>query len=281
MQYEDESLFDQTQFNEVIRGLPGDKVLLSDEAFSGKPTFCYMNRFMIANRLHQAMPKARILIMIRGQLELIQSLYSEHIKRGGTGTIDQMVRNPDGRVEYTFEDYLAQANNNFRASVIEQKGYSLYYDTNHPYFHLSGWDYHALIQLYTSHFDDVEVIPYELIRADPEAFITRIEDFLELQMPSSLLEDLQKTRENVRLTNRELTVKRYLNGSSIPGRMKYYLERLLLFSESTAKTAWSVPQQIEDEIRAYFQPRNENLNKLFPEIGLDQFSEDYFLTDEN
>src|SRR3546814_8368538 len=50
---------------------------------------------MIADRLRETFPDARILIVIREQRALIRSMYSQHITDGGTGTLGRFLNRPE------------------------------------------------------------------------------------------------------------------------------------------------------------------------------------------
>ena len=58
------------------------RIIISDEAFSGLPKYNYLNRSTIANRLSKAFPNAEILLFLRGQAELLESLYKQSIDSG-------------------------------------------------------------------------------------------------------------------------------------------------------------------------------------------------------
>ena len=94
----------------------------------------------LCDTLYAIYPTAKILIVTRGYTSLFQSFYSQYLAIGGT---------------YNFEDLLKSMWENFP----------------------DLFDYSHVVGLYREKFghDNVIVLPYELLRADPHAFTAIIE----------------------------------------------------------------------------------------------------------
>lgn len=113
------------------------------------------SRKEVADRLHDCFPNARILIVIREQRDMIQSIYKF------------LVCGWHGKLSATIEEFLDQA--------PLDDGYS-------PLFNMAYIEYHRIIEYYMDLFDrsSVLVLPYEWLRDDPKKFINEICSFVKL-----------------------------------------------------------------------------------------------------
>ena len=101
-----------------------------------------------ADRLHEILPDARILIVLREQRQLLRSAYNQYVRAGGVLSLKRWLTPDIKRPRQTIS----------------------------PYFDPHFYEFHHLIQAYQSRFGSahVLVLTYEQMREDPEAFITRI-----------------------------------------------------------------------------------------------------------
>lgn len=108
-----------------------------------------VSRKEVADRLFSCFPEARILIVIREQKEMIRSIYK------------YLVCGWHGRLSSSINQFLDQS--------PLKLGYS-------PLYNLQNLEYHWIIQYYQNIFGipNVLVLPYELLRHDPVAFVNRI-----------------------------------------------------------------------------------------------------------
>jgi hypothetical protein len=136
---------DQTQAQGLVP-------VLSSERLSGEPHFGGYDSEVIAERLAAVFPTARILVIIREQTSMFLSIYKEYVRRGGAASLRQ---------------YLA----------IPSDGYWM------PQFRFEFLEYHRLIRYYQNLFgaDSVMVLPYELLKSQPGAFLGRIGEFVGIQ----------------------------------------------------------------------------------------------------
>ncbi len=121
--------------------------VLSDERLSGSPHAGGYDSALIADRLAQVFPEARVLAVIREQKEAIYSTYQQYVRDGGAASL---------------EKYLAPRN---PAEV--------------PQFRFSHYEYHHLIAHYRKRFgaDQVLALPFEWLRSDPGRFLDAISGF--------------------------------------------------------------------------------------------------------
>lgn len=108
----------------------------------------------VADRLYSTFPEAKIIIIIREQKSILFSAYGQCIKLGRTPTIEE-----------------------FFGSI--QKGQKTAVDLKRPTFKLDFVKYDSLIEYYQNIFskENVLVLPFELLKKDPENFATAIYDF--------------------------------------------------------------------------------------------------------
>lgn len=69
-----------------------ERILLSDELFSGNPFYGYVNRFDLVWKLKELFPSAKVILSIRGQRSIIDSLYREYVAQGGTARFEELVQ---------------------------------------------------------------------------------------------------------------------------------------------------------------------------------------------
>lgn len=124
----------------------GLRLVLSHERFSGYPSSGGYDSKMIADRLKQIFPDAKILIIIREQQSLIRSMYSQHISDGGVESAHNFLRQP--------EPHLGRR----------------------PFFSRHFYEFHHLIGYYQSLFGEQNVLtlPFEMLHRQPQDFVDAI-----------------------------------------------------------------------------------------------------------
>lgn len=127
----------------------GATFVISHERLSGHPSSGGVDRGMIADRLRATFPDARVLIVIREQRSLIESMYGLHIRLGGVESVHRYLTRP--------KPYFARK----------------------PSFSLEMYEFDRLIDLYQKLFgkDRVLVLPLELLARQPQQFVDRITAF--------------------------------------------------------------------------------------------------------
>jgi hypothetical protein len=151
--------------------------VLSSERLSGEPHFGGYDSELIADRLAAVFPEARILVVVREQTSMFLSIYKEYIRRGGAASLRQ---------------YLAAPGD----------GYWM------PQFRFEFLEYHRLIRYYQDLFgaESVKVLPYELLRARPGAFLGEIGRFVGVQVRQPQVRSV-----NISLSALVLDLKRQAN----------------------------------------------------------------------
>lgn len=145
--------FKTTEENNYVNNGVG---VISSERLSGNPHSGYFDSKIIADRLYNCFPQAKVLIVIREQISMITSLYFQYLKCGGIGSLER---------------YLSEK-----------------YDGRIPKFFYHGLRYDNHIRHYKALFGEknVIVLPYEMLKNEPYLFIDHISRFCGIEPPSSL-----------------------------------------------------------------------------------------------
>lgn len=155
----------------------GEVAMFSAERLSGHPYSGGFDSFRIASRISASVPDAKILIIIRDQVEMIKSMYKELVAEGYPGRVRDLFRT-----------------DHWRAAA----------------FDLAFYEYDLLINHYLKHFSagSVNVQRYEDLRAEPLMFLENVSRFLGA---GDFAESDTDNRVNVSLRNGVVPVARFLN----------------------------------------------------------------------
>lgn len=141
------------------------KTLISKEGLVGNPFANFSDNTAIAHTLKNSFPEAKILVIIRKQDDLLNSLYSLYLKFGGRKKI---------------KDFLFYGENGFTHSGLYT------WDNRDPALPPLGvsphcLSYYHIILNYIEIFgrENIKILPYELLRYNQDNFFTEIADFLE------------------------------------------------------------------------------------------------------
>lgn len=155
----------------------------------------------IAQRLKQVFPEAKIIIMLRNQLDALASSYSEYIKSGGNFSASKFLKSE--------RLYLGQ----YHKLALLQPEY---------------FQYHNVLDLYASLFgqDKLKVYLYEDFLDAPLPFLTKLCQDHGLEMP---LDPKLSVRRNERLRSLTLLKYRLINSFYRFGPLnKYYIMHIPL-----------------------------------------------------
>jgi hypothetical protein len=140
-------------FEEGLRRCAGEQTIpvISDESLCGVPLNNGYSGRHIADRLHRAFPKARILIGIREQKAWAISCYRQYIMEQGT---------------FPLEIFLGRGN--------EPMGFM-------PILHSDFLEYDRIVGYYQGLYgrENVLVLPMELLRKDPRGYLQSVLEFCE------------------------------------------------------------------------------------------------------
>jgi len=221
--------------------------VLSNERLCGPAHAGFSDSKDICDRIHDAFPKAKILITIREQREMINSLYFQYLTTGGRGKIRQYLHEK-------FHDYGTSA---FRPSSL---------------------NYNEMVQYYSQKFgsSNVLILPFELLKENNNDFFDRLYKFLSIEKPKLEISSMRK--ENV-------TKSRYLRyklrhlfflfhpgldiKSPLPNRYLYQILTILTHQLSKVvpkKLEVNFEKKVEEEIEIFCKNRytkpNDELKNL-------------------
>ncbi len=277
LQYADNSLYTSSTIrkeidnieNEIAKGNP---ILISDELFSGFAFYNFINRGMIAERLSEIIPHAEIILFLRGQMDLIISLYNQFVKMAWVDThLDESFLYRPGK-GFPLKEWIEgkrdwNSNNRF---------------INHrSAFTPECFRYSKLHSLYNNLFKKVHVFLYEDFKKDREACLLQLGSILSTEFPSDLALDgeTQITTLNKRLPNKQLRAQLIRNKlSHIFPKTNSKAFHLLV------KLASRIASDNEENNRAHVLSMlkerdifndNYTLNETF-NLGMERYPEHYF-----
>ena len=129
--------------------------VISNERLSGNPHCGGFDTKLIADRIKDCLPNAKIFCVIREQKEMILSTYFQYLRAGGIDSLKEYLTRP--------------------------------YDGRRPGFAPSHLNYVDLISYYYQIFsdDNVLVLPYEMLKNNPESFVKSIRVFVAKDSPDN------------------------------------------------------------------------------------------------
>lgn len=217
--YCDDSAWARTFFEKGLRRYAGGSEIpiISEENLCGDPVGrVYTGRY-VADRLHAAFPKAKVLIGIREQKSLAKSLYREYLSANGTFPLDVFLGRGD-----------------------EPLGFS-------PILHPDYLEYDRVVAHYQKLYGrkNVLVLPIESLISDPQEYVKSIFDFCQC----SGRIDQPAGAKRVGLQARVLAVRRKLNlwiqikpTASFPStRAQRAVIKLSNVVDRLIPKSWSVP----------------------------------------
>lgn len=158
--------------------------VISSERLSGNPHSGGYDSKEILERLFATFPNARVFMSLREQRSMVNSAYTQYVRSGGPGTVDQFLLPPEEGARRV------------------------------PLFDFQHFAYHWLIQHYFARFgkDNVLALPYELFVKEPKQYVRRILEFAMVPIDEDRLDALPFTRrENAGLSGANIMLRRPLN----------------------------------------------------------------------
>ncbi|WP_457584445.1 sulfotransferase [Ensifer canadensis] len=227
----------------------GLRFVLSHERLSGYPPSGGYDRILIADRLVRTFPSARILIVVREQVSLIRSIYSQYITDGGDLSLDRFLETPEPQLGRM------------------------------PGFRLEVYEFDRLIRHYQELFGRVLVVPFEMMVRDLEGFVGQITQFMEMPPPASIAKVVTNSRRPVtmqvvqRFANRLMSNNELSRGGivQIPRFARRFARLQPIFERLTPKAFDErLYKNIDQKIRAFVAGHYRDSNDRVIELtGLD------------
>lgn len=219
--------------------------VMSWERLSGSPHAGGYDSGVIADRLHQLFPDARVLIGVREQRSMIEALYRQYVRNGGVATLHGYLhpRNP--------------------AEI--------------PQFRFDHLEYDRLVRRYQELFgrDRVLVLPYERLRHDQLGFVDAICRFCEVDPPTLPDDSDSYPGYGAKTTVLKRQLNKVFVRSSLSPAARYYVKnhesrfdrldsRMPRMLEDRIKTGWRI--LVEDSAAGRYEQSNRGLAEV---TGLD------------
>ncbi len=245
LRYINELEFDPDKFRNETDDILNSKkpVVISIESLSGDVFKRGFNTARNCRYLKELFPRAKILITVREQTTMIDSLYRQYVNQGGTATFGKFIKLPPPKPVSFDPGYLS---------------------------------FDRIIQLYSGEFgnDHVKVALYEQLRQAPADFLKDVTDFIGVKEPSSFEKSQAVNRS---LGGFGLGLLRFSNyflmspmqpSNVIPGKAWHPLLRKFLqnnFPASRNKKFVLTPKDLQ-YFKNYYRESNRKLQNL---TGLD------------
>jgi hypothetical protein len=280
LQYADESLYDadelRNEINKIITLERSEKVLISDELLSGAPFYNFLNRGLIVKRLAAILPGAEVILFLRGQKDIIRSLYNQYVKIGWfTGELNSTFISSPGP-GFELSDFVKGKRDwNTHNRFINHQSFMNQYH----------FCFYELVKLYDANLSKVHVFLYEDLLTRPEVVLLRLEELFETKLPEAVLQRVNTTHLNTKLSDDEIEAQLVRGRLQLLfPRRKYKLIRKALsgFLAFTMRDDGALDR--EEKYLAqlvnptFFSENNAKLMARYPAIGLTRYPESYFLS---
>ncbi len=279
LQYTDDSLYAaeelRDEINNIIALEPGNKVLISDELLSGAPFYNFINRGLIAKRLAEILPHAEVILFLRGQKDIIRSLYNQYVKIGWfTDELNSRFISSPGQ-GFELSDFVKGKRDwNIHNRFINHQSFM-----NQCHFL-----FYELVKLYDDNFSKVHLFLYEDLLTRPGTVLSRLEELFEAQLPETVLQRVKTTDVNPKLSKDEIATqlvrdrlrllfpsrKHKLIRKSLGGFLAFMMRENGFLERGERHLAQVVNPVL-------FGKNNIKLVERYPDIGITRYPESYFL----
>ena len=217
-----------------------DMVVVSAERLSGHAASGGYDTYRIAERLHATLPEARVLMVVRSQIDMIESEYRQLVGEGYPGRIASL---------WSDDQWKA------------------------PHFDLRHYEYDALVREYLRLFgpENVAVFTYEGIIAERSGFLDRLATFLGVG-PFELGADQGGRSVHPGLPNRGLALLRAmnhlrrteLNRFPVVDLGSWWRGPIVAISRALPRRRHLIPTAKRAELASRYRESNERLARLVP-----------------
>lgn len=230
-------------------------VLISNQNLAGNFLHGAIDTTMIAHRLHAMHDDLKIIITIRNQIDMIDSMYRQYVNVGGALSFSNFMK-----LDYPSPIFIG----------------------------LSYLNYYKLISLYCELFgrENVLILKYEDLNSDYKLFLRQILDFIGVDYKNDLADIFVK--KNVGLSDLAIYIMRVINrfvpswanpASVVPARILsshkvrvYFQNKLdpLIFRKISKKRNFVITSGMKDQIISYYKEDNQRLSSEFA-IDIDKY----------
>ncbi|MGF1482016.1 MAG: hypothetical protein ACFB4I_21465 [Cyanophyceae cyanobacterium] len=276
LQFADDTVYEPKELESELEPIKeqNKNLIISDECLSGLPDINYLNRSLIADRLSKIFPQGEIILFIRGQKDILLSLYNQYVKMGGINPIDLYLWYP--KEEYTYAMYCSKDKKDYwRKST---RPYNLLTkNINREHFL-----YYRTIKMYHEKFCKVHVFLYEDFYHNPQQVIERLENIMQKAFKKSNHDTLIQ-RKNEKLIDSKIEITRYQNiVKPVLNTKNKYVIRLaaLLYAQlfeikKRQQKSFSHSKYVDDLIVNFYIKDNQKIIEEYPNIALHKYPQKY------
>lgn len=278
LQFADDTVYQPEELKLELEQInkPNKNIIISDECLSGEPHTNYLNRSSIANRLSEFFPQAEIFLFLRGQKDILLSLYNQYVKMGGTEPIHDYIWLP--KENYTYDMYCSEEKRNY------WKKSTRYYNHLAKNINPQHFLYYNLIEMYHKYFQQVHVFLYEDLRHNPQQVITRIQNILRQPLKQNK-NNFLFSKKNQKLSDRKIEITRYQNivKPVLKTKNRYIIRLCALFYASLVEpkknkySSFSHEEYVAQLISNFYREDNQKIIKQYPHLGLQNYPQQYQL----
>lgn len=239
MMYQDGSLFDAEVFAEATKDLRQANTIMSNELLVGQTLYLNAtNRSRNMARLSAAFPEGEIILFLRNQCALLQSLYCIGVYAGHTESPEDFVQ-------------------------FDQR-----YDTFAPTEHVDNYRYTPLLQCLQAHFAKVHVFLFEDFQKSPHDFVKGFAQRLDLNLTDTPTLDAKVNRslgmEQIQAM-RKLNRLRPMMERTTAGRALFRSRLRNLERRAGQGVPFGFEEALAAKIRNHVRDDNRQLLELVPE----------------
>lgn len=253
--YQDESEWNLEEARAFVDALPGPNRIFSNELFNGQTAFMNAgNRSRTAQRLKVLFPEAEILLFLRNQVSLLESLYAIAVYGGYYGSPEDFVKIP---------------------------GDQLNYNTYEQGEHLEPFRYSALLETYRNSFPKLHTVVFEDFTSDNSGFLEKLLTALGTETVGEI--DLN-ARHNKSLSRRQLVLFSALNrwkpliDRGTFGRWLFGVKKRFIEHRIGGSKRFGFEEELRKKIADYYREDNAGLLEIAPELDAEgNFSKHYSL----
>lgn len=227
-------------------------IIISAESFStGTSRPPKVDRFTIAERLGLLYPDASIILTVREQIDILQSIFLQRLEpvnlpSPGRQFLDSTWRAKfKGNIQNEFENWIDD----------------MLYGSANTSNELDYYDYSDLIDIYNTFFDDVYILLFEKLKEDMEGFINELSAILNIESQPELI---GQSKRNPRLTIAHLWWLKF--STAIPhaqNLLDFIPENTVDLIRNHSRGLKITPTvQQEKKLRDYYAPGNRRLQRI-------------------
>jgi hypothetical protein len=224
LMYQDESRYEEDAIRESLNRTTHGNVIFTNELFVGQSLYlASTNRTRNAQRLKRLFPEGEIVLFLRNQADLLESLYSIGVYSGHTAKPHEFVK---------FDTENSEIVNPLYPTFSSREQTEQYF-------------YSSLIRLYQGLFEEVNVFLYEDFTTEPMAFMDQFCESLNVKLQVEINFD---QRQNSSLSARQLEYLRKTNS------LKGILERSGAGRRIFKKNIQTIEHRLGGKEKFHFAP---------------------------